>query len=82
MVEHDAGKKSLFGNKRLMADLLRGFVPGQWVGQLDLDTLDRVSGSFISQRFDKRENDMIWRVRFRGSWLYVYLLIEFQSQEE
>ncbi len=46
---------------------------------MDLETLERVSGSFVSDRFKRRENDVIWRVRFRSQWLYVYLLIEFQS---
>ncbi len=50
-----------------------------WTEQLDLETLERVSGSFVSLQFKRRENDVVWRVRFRGDWLYVYLLIEFQS---
>ena len=79
MTEHDAGYRALFSDKQMVADLLRGFVREPWVQELDLDTLEQVSASFVSERFQKREGDVIWRVRFRGQWLYVYLLIEFQS---
>jgi len=79
MTEHDAGYKSLFSDKRMVADLIRGFVREPWVQELDFETLESVSGSFVSEQFKKRENDVIWRVQFRGDWLYVYLLIEFQS---
>ncbi len=79
MTDHDAGNRSLFSDKRFVADLIRGFVDEPWTEQLDLETLERVSGSFVSLQFKRRENDVVWRVRFRGDWLYVYLLIEFQS---
>ena len=32
---HDAGYKKLFSHPRLVADFLRGFVPEDWVQQLD-----------------------------------------------
>ncbi len=79
MNEHDVSRRRIFAEKNTMADLIRGFVDESWVAQLDFDTLERVSGSFVSDRFKPRENDIIWRVRFRGEWLYVYLLLEFQS---
>ena len=82
MAEHDAGYRGLFSDKRMVADLIRGFVHEPWVKELDFETLESVSGSFVSEQFQKRENDVIWRVRFRGAWLYVYLLIEFQSTVE
>ncbi len=79
MNEHDASRRRIFSEKNTMVDLIRGFVDESWVAQLDFDTLELVSGSFVSDRFEQRENDVIWRVRFRGEWLYVYLLLEFQS---
>ena len=65
----------------MVRDLLAGFVPGGWVARLDLDSLERVSGTYVSDDLRDREDDVIWRVRFRDdTWLYVYLLLEFQSQ--
>lgn len=65
----------------MVADLLQGFVHEDWVGQLDFSTLERVPATFISGKLQKRESDVIWRLRWQGGdrWLYVYLLLEFQS---
>jgi hypothetical protein len=63
----------------MVADLLAGFIYEPWVKELELDTLERVSGSYVSDDFREREDDIIWRVRWRNRWLYVYLLLEFQS---
>lgn len=79
MSEHDQSYKQLFSNAELVRDLLQGFVLEDWVQDLDLDTLERVNGSYISDDLRERENDIIWRVRLGNSWVYVYLLIEFQS---
>ena len=58
---------------------VRGFVPEVWVKQLDFATLEKVSGSYVSDDLRDREDDVIWRVRWGDEWLYVYLLLEFQS---
>ncbi len=79
MNDHDTGRRWLFSDPQMVADLIRGFIHEPWVEDLDLETLELVSGSFVSETFQRRENDIIWRVKFRGRWLYVYLLLEFQS---
>jgi hypothetical protein len=56
-----------------------GFVTDDWVGAVDLTTLERVHSSHISTDLREREDDMLWRLRWQGTWLYVYLLLEFQS---
>jgi hypothetical protein len=99
MVDHDGGYKLLFGNQRMVEDLVRGFVPEPWVDRLDFSTLERCEGSYVTERSGRREVDMVWRVRWEGEgkrgqgaggegtqrekyWLYVYLLLEFQSRVE
>lgn len=62
----------------MVRDLLTEFVQEAWVNQLDLDSLEKVSGSYVSDDLRDREDDIIWRVRWGEGWLYVYLLIEFQ----
>lgn len=76
---HDASYKLLYSHPVMVADLLRGFVLGDWVNELDMATLKKLSGSYISDDLRDREDDLIWRVRFGQDWLYVYLLLEFQS---
>lgn len=64
----------------MVADLLRGFVKERWVQDLDLSTLERVNGGYVSDDLRDRESDVVWRVKLRrGGWIYVYLLLEFQS---
>ncbi len=73
-----------------MRDLLRGFVEEDWVALLDFDTLEKGSGSYVSDNLRDREDDFIWSIRMhdatsaggahpQGEWVYVYLLLEFQS---
>ena len=78
--KHDGGYKALFSDPRMVEDLLRGFVPGSWVGRLDFSTLEKVNAHFVSDELLRREDDLIWRVRLgsRG-WVYIYLMLEFQS---
>ncbi len=72
MADHDQGYKQLFSHPELVRDLLLGFVREEWVQELDLDTLERVNGSYISDDLRERENDIIWRVRMGSSWVYIY----------
>lgn len=81
-MHHDASYKDLFSHPEMVADLLRGFVPEPWVAELDFSTLEKVGGSYVSDDLRTREDDLVWRVRLRDGWLYVYLLLEFQSSVE
>ena len=77
---HDAGYKLLFSHPELVADLLKGFVAEEWVQELDFTTLERQSGSYVSEDLRPRADDVVWRARWRERWVYVYLLLEFQSE--
>ena len=80
MAAHDESYRLLFSHPRMIEDLLRGFVREPWVEELDFASLQRVSASYVSEHLEGREADMVWRVRSsRQDWLYVYLLLEFQS---
>jgi len=76
---YDHSYRQLFSHPELIRDLLEGFVHEEWIKELDLDTLEKVNGTYISDDLRRREDDIIWRVKLGGSWVYVYLLIEFQS---
>ena len=81
---HDHGYKLLFSHPEMIADLIRGYVREPWVERVDLSTLEKVGGSYVSDDLREREDDMIWRLRWKGNdrWVYVYLLLEFQSTSE
>ncbi|HMQ14217.1 MAG TPA: Rpn family recombination-promoting nuclease/putative transposase, partial [Candidatus Competibacter phosphatis] len=76
---HDASYKLLFSHAKMVEDLLRGFVPQSWVQALDFSTLEKVNASYVTDDLRDRHDDVVWRVRFQEHWLYVYLLLEFQS---
>ena len=78
-MDHDHSYKLLFSHADMVADLLRGFVHEPWVDEIDFASLEKVSGSYVADDLREREDDIIWRVRLGRKWLYVYLLIEFQS---
>ena len=63
----------------MVRDLLSGFVNEPWLADLDLDTLEKANGSYVSDDLRGREDDVIWRVRIKDCWLYLYILLEFQS---
>jgi len=79
MGDNDHSYKLLFNNAELVRDLLQGFVDEDWIEDLDFATLEKVASSFVADDLREREDDVIWRLRCRDSWVYVYILIEFQS---
>jgi len=78
----DAGYKLLFSNPRIVQDLLEGFVRPEWIGEIDFRTLEPFKASFATEDLRERHDDSIWRVRMGEDWLYLYLLIEFQSSDD
>ena len=54
-----------------------------WIGNLDFRSLETVSEAHLRDNLGIRYDDMIWRLRWRGSplWIYVYLMLEFQSTD-
>lgn len=82
MSEHDHSYKLLFSHPQMVRDLLEGFICGDWLSQFDYDSLQKVSGSYVSDDLRDRTDDIVWRARWGEGWLYVYLLIEFQSAIE
>ena len=78
----DPNYKRLFSFPRMVEDLLRGFLPGDWLDELDFSTLDKLSSEYVSDELLKRHGDCVWRVQRRGEWLYLLVLLEFQSTDE
>jgi predicted transposase YdaD len=75
----DASYKTLFAAPEVVRDLILGFIPDEWLHGLDYATLERVSGSYVTDDLRDRADDLVWRVKVGGEWVYLYLLIEFQS---
>jgi hypothetical protein len=77
--EFDASYKLLFSAPELVRDLVMGFIPDDWLQGLDYGTLEKLPGSYVTDDFRHRADDVVWRVKVDESWVYLYILIEFQS---
>ncbi len=56
-MDHDVSYKTLFSHPQMVADLLQGFVREPWVAEADFTTLEKVSGSYVSDDLRQREDD-------------------------
>ncbi|HEY5603943.1 MAG TPA: Rpn family recombination-promoting nuclease/putative transposase, partial [Gammaproteobacteria bacterium] len=84
MTQHDSGYHLLFSHPELVEDLLRNFVPEDWVDQLDFSNMERVNAKFHAEGLDQRDGDVIYRIHYRegDGEIYLYLLLEFQSSPD
>jgi hypothetical protein len=77
---HDAPYKLLFSSPRMVAELIRGFVPDEWLAQFDATTLTPVPTNMINPRMQQLHGDMVWRFAAPDQNGEVFVHIEFQSQ--
>lgn len=77
--EHDSRYKYLFSHPGFIERLLTSFVDEPFVRDIDFEGLERVNASFVSEEFEKRESDIIWKLPVKDSTVYLFLLLEFQS---
>lgn len=82
-MRHDAAYKRLFSHAELVADLLRACLEDGLSRTLDYASLERVDASSVDEKLHQRHADVIWKLRLgEEGWLYVYLLLEFQSKPD
>ncbi|MEM9188775.1 MAG: Rpn family recombination-promoting nuclease/putative transposase [Myxococcota bacterium] len=82
MGEHDALFKRVFGVREHAAAELRSVLPPEVAERLDLDRLEPVPGSFVDDEMKHRHADLLYRGRIGTSALYVYFLLEHQSEPD
>ena len=80
--KHDESYKLVFSQRAAVEELVHQFVGEDLADELDFDTLealptDRVSGGLV-----RRHVDLLWKIRFRGDWIYLLVLLEFQSESD
>ena len=79
----DAGYHLLFEQPRVMRDLLRGFVPGEVLRGVTVESIEPQKTDFYNKHFKKRDGDMLVKLRRNdGTSAYLWFLLEFQVQPE
>ena len=82
MPTDDPAYKRLFSRPDMVRDLLEGFAAREWSGALDFATLTPLPADYVSEDLSQRHGDLVWKIHFRGRWLYLVLLLEFQTTVE
>ena len=72
--------RRLFAFPRMVEDLLRAVAAGDWIDAVDFGTLRKLPADHVGDHGQQRRGDAVWRVQFRGRWLYLLILLEFQSR--
>jgi hypothetical protein len=84
MGQHDRSYRLFFAHRRMIRDLLREIVGEAWVDRIDFDSGEQVNASFVTDKLEKRESDVIWKFRRTDGKdpVYIYILVEFQSKPD
>ena len=80
--EHDKRNKKLYSNPYLVQELLEKFVSEDFIKDLDFTSLENVGKSFVTDEFKEKESDLIWKIKFKCTEMYIFILLEFQSTVE
>ena len=80
--KHDETYKLIFSQRAAVEELIRNFVGKRLADELDFDTLEPLPTNRISGGLVQRVLDLLCKVRFRGGWLYLLILLEFQSEND
>ncbi len=75
----DTRYTELFSHPLFVQRLLENFVEEDFVSQLDFSAMEPYKTKYVTGAYASRESDVIWKIRFKGQDLYLFLLIEFQS---
>jgi hypothetical protein len=80
---HDSFFKSVFGDVRNAAEVLRTALPPQVSAHIDWDSLQVVKASFVDDALKQRHGDLMYLARLtQGGEAFLWVLFEHQSSVE
>jgi predicted transposase/invertase (TIGR01784 family) len=77
--EHDIGYSSIFSKKHNFLHFLKKYIQADWVNSIDESDLIPVDTSMIDDDYKQKESDVIYKLKFQGSEIIFYVLLELQS---
>lgn len=76
----DKSTKRFYGDPAITKEFLCKHLPEWIVAEADMSTLQQAPTEYIDQKLRTvRHVDLVWKVWFRDSWLYLVLLFEIQA---
>jgi len=79
---HDNFFKVAFKSKEVMTDFLKNRLEKKLLSKLDLSTLQLENSSFIKEKLQRSQSDLVFSVRTHDKKGYVYILVEHQTKED
>jgi predicted transposase/invertase (TIGR01784 family) len=76
---HDATFKKLFGEREIAKDVIEKNLPKEVLDELDMESLERLDGSFINEKLKETFSDIIYGVKLNNRDAYIALLMEHKS---
>ena len=82
MGQHDLSYRLFFSHRHMTQDLLQEIVAERWVERIDFDSGELADPSYVSDKHENRESDLVWKFRRQDGEEPVYVLLEFQSRPD
>ena len=79
---HDENYKPLFASKLMVEHLLRACLPDDLLAAADFSELGKLPTEYVSDELLKRHGDTVWRLPLGEHWVYLLILLEFQSEDD
>jgi len=81
---HDKYFRAVFSHQSIARNFLTAFLPKASILQLDLDSLDRITGSFVDEQLQEHYTDILFRCRLKNSEndIWISILLEHKSYND
>ena len=79
---HDENYKRLFASKLMVEHLLRACLPDDLLAAADFSEMGKLPTEYVSDELLKRHGDTVWRLPLGEHWVYLLILLEFQSEDD
>jgi predicted transposase/invertase (TIGR01784 family) len=76
---YDSAFKKVFSDKQIFFQFIDAFVPEINNLDIELDDLFLEETTFTDPNLSDKEDDILYRIRYKGKEIYIYILIEHQS---
>lgn len=77
---HDLGYKSVLTRKDQFLHMLKKYIGASWTNNIKEDDLELIDKEFIPKDLQEKEADIIYKLKFKDTEVYFYVLLELQSK--